>query len=234
MVFPASHRVSRARWYSGSQVGGTLRFRLRDCHPLWSAFPDRSPNGCSSPGALEVAPPCLRQPPRHNGFDLTWRRFGLFPVRSPLLGESLLISLPPGTEMFHFPGFAARPYGFRPDSLGFTPAGFPHSDSSGSTPVSDSPELFAARRVLLRLLLPRHPPSALCRLNRSLRPCSKKLYVFPQVPPRKAALFRLSVPIQLSMIPDAPLRSRAPSKCVVEMSGIEPLASCVQGRRSPN
>ena len=30
-------------------------------------------------------------------------RFGLFPVRSPLLGESRLISLPPGTEMFQFP-----------------------------------------------------------------------------------------------------------------------------------
>ena len=35
------------------------------------------------------------------------RRFGLVPVRSPLLGESLLISLPPGTEMFHFPGCAS-------------------------------------------------------------------------------------------------------------------------------
>src|SRR5690349_7143187 len=34
--------------------------------------------------------------------------FGLFPVRSPLLGESLLLSSPPGTEMFHFPGFASR------------------------------------------------------------------------------------------------------------------------------
>ena len=31
---------------------------------------------------------------------------GLLPVRSPLLGESRLISFPPGTEMFHFPGFA--------------------------------------------------------------------------------------------------------------------------------
>jgi hypothetical protein len=39
-------------------------------------------------------------------------RFRLFPVRSPLLGESRLISLPPGTEMFHFPGLAARSYGF--------------------------------------------------------------------------------------------------------------------------
>ena len=35
-------------------------------------------------------------------------RFGLFPVRSPLLRESLLISSPPGTEMFHFPGFASQ------------------------------------------------------------------------------------------------------------------------------
>ena len=34
------------------------------------------------------------------------RRFGLIPVRSPLLGESRLISSPAGTEMFHFPAFA--------------------------------------------------------------------------------------------------------------------------------
>ena len=33
-------------------------------------------------------------------------RFRLFPFRSPLLRESRLISLPSGTEMFHFPGFA--------------------------------------------------------------------------------------------------------------------------------
>ena len=34
--------------------------------------------------------------------------FGLGPVRSPLLGASQLIPLPPGTEMFQFPGFASR------------------------------------------------------------------------------------------------------------------------------
>ena len=32
---------------------------------------------------------------------------GVVPVRSPLLGESRLIPLPPGTEMFQFPGFAS-------------------------------------------------------------------------------------------------------------------------------
>ena len=40
------------------------------------------------------------------------RWFGLFRFRSPLLTESLSLSLPPGTEMFQFPGFATRTYGF--------------------------------------------------------------------------------------------------------------------------
>ena len=31
---------------------------------------------------------------------------GLVRVRSPLLAESRLMSFPPGTEMFQFPGFA--------------------------------------------------------------------------------------------------------------------------------
>jgi hypothetical protein len=43
---------------------------------------------------------------------LTHRRFRLFPVRSPLLGESRLISFPQGTEMFQFPCLPSRAYGF--------------------------------------------------------------------------------------------------------------------------
>jgi hypothetical protein len=35
-------------------------------------------------------------------------RFGLFPVRSPLLGKSLLFSLPRGTKMFQFPRLPPR------------------------------------------------------------------------------------------------------------------------------
>ena len=38
---------------------------------------------------------------------------GLVRVRSPLLAESRLMSFPPGTEMFQFPGFASSPYEFR-------------------------------------------------------------------------------------------------------------------------
>ena len=37
------------------------------------------------------------------------QRFGLFPGRSPLLGESLLFSLPRGTKMFQFPRLASLP-----------------------------------------------------------------------------------------------------------------------------
>ena len=34
---------------------------------------------------------------------------GLVRFRSPLLAESLLMSFPPGTEMFQFPGLASNP-----------------------------------------------------------------------------------------------------------------------------
>ena len=37
---------------------------------------------------------------------------GLLRFRSPLLAESRLMSFPPGTEIFQFPGFASPHYGF--------------------------------------------------------------------------------------------------------------------------
>ncbi len=50
--------------------------------------------------------PVLQPRPDESG------RFGLIRVRSPLLTESRLLSFPPGTEMFQFPGLAAVAYGF--------------------------------------------------------------------------------------------------------------------------
>ena len=53
--------------------------------------------------------------------------------------------------------------------------GFPHSDICGSRLICSSPQLFAACRVLLRLLMPRHSPYALFSLNSFFRrtlPCS--------------------------------------------------------------
>ena len=46
-----------------------------------------------------------------------------------------------------------------------TRSGFPHSDISGSQPVSGFPKLFVAYYVLHRLHVPRHPPCALSNLT---------------------------------------------------------------------
>ena len=48
---------------------------------------------------------------------------------------------------------------------GSSPWGFPHSEICGSMLIYNSPQLIAVNRVLLRLLMPRHSPYALVRLN---------------------------------------------------------------------
>ena len=53
---------------------------------------------------------------------------------------------------------------------GVCPAGFPHSDISGSSDICSSPKLFAAYHVFHRLLVPRHPPCALSSITNSLLP----------------------------------------------------------------
>ena len=51
---------------------------------------------------------------------------------------------------------------------GVCPAGFPHSDISGSSDICSSPKLFAAYHVFHRLLVPRHPPYALFIMTKTL------------------------------------------------------------------
>ncbi len=85
--------------------------------------------------------------------------------RSPLLSQSRFLSFPPGTEMVHFPGFARTRLWIHRAVRGGYPRGFPHSEIPGSMPACGSPRLIAACHVLLRLLLPRHPPCALSSLT---------------------------------------------------------------------
>jgi hypothetical protein len=68
--------------------------------------------------------------------------FGLFPVRSPLLGESRLISFPGGTKMFQFPPCPSVAYGFSHGCLGFTQAGFPIRAPPGRHARTRLPEAF--------------------------------------------------------------------------------------------
>ncbi len=111
------------------------------------------PSGRPSGGPTTPAPPQRR-------------RFGLLPFRSPLLGESRLISLPPGTEMFQFSGFASRLLGIRR----LQRRGLPHSGTCGSARACQSPQLFAACRALPRLREPRHSPCALSYFRSCSRP----------------------------------------------------------------
>ncbi len=76
-----------------------------------------------------------------------------------------MFSLPPGTEMVHFPGFARARLWIKRAVPRVYRGGFPHSEIPGSKPVCGSPRLIAASHVLHRLLLPRHPPCALSSLT---------------------------------------------------------------------
>ena len=137
MVPLCSDRITRVPPYSSSLID--FPFRVPGYHRLWPGFPSRSTR--------------VRQ------LIVT----GLIRVRSPLLAESRLISIPPVTEMFQFPGFALHAYVFSMQ-YGLS-RGFPHSDTSGSELVCQLPEDFAGYRVLHRLLPPRHPPRTLIRLT---------------------------------------------------------------------
>ena len=69
--------------------------------------------------------------------------------------------------MFQFRRFPAYCYFIHSTLTRYCRAGFPHSDICGSRDICSSPQLFAACRVLLRLLMPRHSPCALISLTSS-------------------------------------------------------------------
>ena len=109
MVHPNSRRVSRVPRYLGNRPGGQTPFVYRAvtfCGRRFHAV--QLDAGFVTPWALRSAPRPLPRPRHCSTYGLpTQRRFGLFPVRSPLLGESLLLSVPGVTEMVHFTPFAS-------------------------------------------------------------------------------------------------------------------------------
>ena len=87
-------------------------------------------------------------PQRQRLASITPLWFGLFRVRSPLLTESQLFSLPVGTEMFHFPTFPPR-------------ALCVQARATGHDPSRVSP--FGHPRITARLAAPRglsQPPTS--------------------------------------------------------------------------
>ena len=115
--------------------------------------------------------------------SITYIRFRLLQFRSPLLSQSfvyfLFVLL---LRCFSSQAFLSTDYWFICEFKGVTLWGFPHSDICGSRLFVSSPQLFADLHVLLRLLIPRHSPLALCSftfdsrfLNSSCRVYYRKL-----------------------------------------------------------
>src|SRR5690349_22544641 len=95
MVLVDSRGISRVPRYSGTRREPD-RCHLPGCHRLWPIVPDRLISKL-----VGHSPPLKAAGPYNPTMQARW--FGLFRVRSPLLAESLLFSVPVGTEMVHFP-----------------------------------------------------------------------------------------------------------------------------------
>jgi len=105
------------RFEPGFPCPTLLGYRLR---PLVPSPTGLSPAAVPLSKGLRLALAVLHYRPHDPGRCPA--RFRLVPVRSPLLRESRLISFPPGTEMFQFPG---SPRVFRAQrSLGSSPGLF--------------------------------------------------------------------------------------------------------------
>ena len=108
MVHPASNGVPRAPPYSGIDRSrslfayGRIAFYARPFQAHSAKIPVCDSFGLAWAARAYPTTPALQRPKA-----FTQRRFRLFPVRSPLLGESRLIYFPRGTEMFQFPRLAS-------------------------------------------------------------------------------------------------------------------------------
>ena len=95
---------SLTRWFSLIHTGFHLPHATRDTASIFplsttGLSPSRVPHSMASSSSIDSI--LLSHYPNCNN---SW--FRLFPLRSPLLGESLLISFPPATKMFQFAGLA--------------------------------------------------------------------------------------------------------------------------------
>ena len=109
---PAGFHVSRCTWVSDPGSSIPLAYRTVTCYgPPFQTIRLKIKFVTSR----QVRNPVQSNPttPSMQRFRaLTHERFGLFPVRSPLLRKSLLFSLPEVTKMFQFTSLAPTAYVF--------------------------------------------------------------------------------------------------------------------------
>ena len=139
MVPPASRGIPRVPRYSGSGATAPGIASRTGLSPAPAGLP--RPFRSLAHGPRENPAPALQPRPAEAA------RFGLLRVRSPLLAESRLISLPAGTQMVHSPA-----YGFpQPmcSAAGRTPSGVPVT-RFGRPRITATLQLPAAYRSLPR------------------------------------------------------------------------------------
>ena len=102
--------------------------------------------------------------------------------------------------------------------------GLPHSESHGSTLARSSPWIFAARCVLHRRLMPRHPPYAIATLTRILyfplycqRTKSKTKRYIPSLLLRKDVI-QPQVPLRLPCYDFTPITGHTFDGCLFAVS----------------
>ena len=130
---------------------------------------------------------------------------------------------------FTSPRSLLTPYLIQGWMTGLYPAGLPHSEIHGSMPVCGSPWLIAAYRVLHRPRAPRHPPYALSSLTIKNGLLAQRLCDFAESIVKEPD-DPFPDPGDRASGPDAGIRKPA----VVENTGIEPVTSWLQTRRSPS
>ena len=163
MVLADSGRISRVPPYLGTRSGTTFRFRLRDCHPLWSDFPDGSPIETSS----RVIPTGPRNP-RWTCVHPVWANPLSLATTNGITACFLFLRV---LRCFTSPGLPHTTMYSSHASAALPAVGFPIRTSTDQSLVGGSPWLIAATHVLRRLLEPRHPPhtlSSLVTLNSDL------------------------------------------------------------------
>ena len=150
MVPARSHKVPRVSWYSGS--------RLVSSSFMYGAF--TLSGRLSQNLSIKLAESIMRSEPRN--------------ARIPVWPLPVSLAATPGiTVVFFSSGYLDVSVHRVPDvwlwiyhtTIEVCSIRFPHSDISGSLGICPSPKLFAAYHVFHRLLVPRHPPCALCSLT---------------------------------------------------------------------
>ena len=153
---PSSHRIPRVRWYLGYRLC-VFTFHLQDSHLLRLAFPRHS---VTLPQSRYIGP----YPIGITTYGLASSAFARHYSRN--LGWFLFLSL---LRCFSSGGSPRNAMDSRYVPLVLHQGGFPIRKSADIMLICSSPQLIAACHVLLRLLMPRHSPCALFRLNFPIR-----------------------------------------------------------------